>query len=307
MNKNSILLSFIIVNHNNSVLTAECIFSIDQHLSEEFDLEVFLVDNGSDKKDIEKLSSYSFPSYVSILYSDENIGFGAGNNLANNKVSGDYIIYLNNDTLIIDDSIKHGIELLNSNDDIGMVGGKLLHADHSPNVSYGSFPLFITCLTELFEQVPLRCFKQSMATVPPADIYNPIDIDFPCGAFIMLKLSDFKKLNGFDERYFMYFEETDMAFRLKNRYKKRIVYNPDIQIIHKTGSTVSLNKSLNKKQFYISWKLFILNFRNTFWLKVIKTILIIRYLKNMLINLIKFKHADVSSCYYEIKYIAKYL
>jgi GT2 family glycosyltransferase len=146
-----------------------------------------------------------------------------------------------------------------------------------------------------------------MATIPPADIYNPIDIDFPCGAFMMLKFSDFKKLDGFDERYFMYFEETDMAFRLKYRYKKKIVYNPDIQIIHKTGSTVSLNMSFNKKQFYLSWKLFILKFRNVLWLKMIKSILIIRHMKNMIINLIKFKTADAGSCYCEIKHIVKYL
>ncbi len=134
---NKIELSIIIVNYMKYELTQQCIDSVTKHLRN-ITYEIIVLDNNSSNNSFIKLTEmYQEVSNISIYKNEANNGFGAGNNLAVRYAQSEYVLFLNPDVILIDDSVSSMIR------SIGIVGSQLLNADYSLQYSCRRFLPFI--------------------------------------------------------------------------------------------------------------------------------------------------------------------
>lgn len=226
-------LSIIIVNYKSKKKLESCLDSILKADNQDLNYEIILVENnsGDDLNDLVKLSSD-----IRLLNLKKNLGMGGGNNRGIEKAKGEYVFILNPDTIIKNGAIITLLNYLKSNPDAGIVGPKLLNPDGSLQYSCFLFPKFympILRRTFLGKYFPAANDNFQMIEYD----HNSIkEVDWMLGSSLMFK----KELilpggqvwhPRFDERYFMYFEDTDIcrAFQSKGL---RAVYNPEAVLIH---------------------------------------------------------------------------
>ncbi len=158
--------------------------------------------------------------WVRLLASPANLGFAAGNNLAAKHARGRCLLLLNPDALPAPGALARGIELMDQHADVGLAGGELRGADGSRQPSARMFP---TLRDELFTLV-----RAGRAAIRKADCSRgstgagPIpssrrEVDWIPGAFVFIPADVFRGLGGFDERFFMYYEEVDLCRRIRAR------------------------------------------------------------------------------------------
>lgn len=242
-----IIVSIIIVNYNTKELLKQCITSI-YSCTKNIVFEIIVVDNASDDGTSQMLKSEY--SNVILIESKVNLGFGRANNLGVEHASGNYIFLLNSDTILIENSILTFIEYFEKENDpfLAIVGCKLLNIQHEPDVSYGNFP---TIYQELFEFGPSKIFKKFYMEKLSRSIIGIgekiKEVDYIMGAAMFMKKSVFDNIGGFDKDFFLYYEETELCYRLRqNGYK--IVWNPNTSIIHYIGAS---GKSSDKINYWI--------------------------------------------------------
>lgn len=226
-------LSIIIVNYKSKQLLHNCLTSIEKNIDSSLDFEVIVVNNDADKLFLEK--KYSFDNRV--IQSKENLGFGKANNLGAKYAKGENFLLLNPDTLLKDTSIQKMLSFLMENHHIGVVGPKIIQSNrHSPQP--------FTCgkktslLSILFRNTILKPWNKKVPTL----------VDWVSGTALLIREPIFKKLNGFDERFFMYFEDQDLCLRVK-KLGYDISFFPDSYIIHFDGKSWP-NTKKQKAAFY---------------------------------------------------------
>ena len=239
--------SIIIVNYNTKELLEQCINSIYTH-TKDISFEIIIVDNAS-VDGSQQMIKNNYP-HVVLIGSKENLGFGRANNIGVKHASGNYILLLNSDTILIENSIKVLVEYIENENDssLGVVGCKLLDIHQKPDVSYGHFP---TIYQELFEFGLSRIFRRfysrnlSLSIIGNGEQIK--EVDYIMGAAMFFKKSIFDSINGFDNDFFLYYEETELCFRLK-RKGYRVIWNPNTSIIHYIGAS---GKSQDKINYWI--------------------------------------------------------
>ncbi|MEZ7945205.1 MAG: glycosyltransferase family 2 protein [Flavobacteriaceae bacterium] len=236
--------SIIIVNYNTKDLILNCLQSIfDFTLGINF--EVIVVDNASQDGSCNSIQD-KFPQ-VNLISSKENLGFGRANNLGAKEASGTFLFLLNSDTLLFENSIKILKDFLeNSNEqNIGIVGCKLVDSNKNPDISYGNFP---TIYQEIFEYGLSKIFKKyfknklSPAVIDGGSLIKKVD--YVMGADMFMKKEVFEAVGGFDEDFFLYYEETEICFRL-NSLGYKIIWNPNTSIIHYIGASGKKQDGIN--------------------------------------------------------------
>lgn len=248
------MVSFILVNYNSTRYTIDCVDSIDKHLSR-LEKQIIIVDNGSTIEQRRDLTSQLENRNIELVISDVNLGFGNGNNLARTRARGDILIFINNDTLLIDDSITVGIRWLQQDDNAGMLGGNLLNLKREPDISYGRIPNSIPYLFRIMiNGLPFLPFRGMMSPVDPR-AEKPFRVGYPMGALLIIRRSDMEAVGWFDKNIFLYFEEADLALRMKHRLNKDCYTHPKIKLIHLSGgSSGSANLNLH---YFRSWHYFL--------------------------------------------------
>lgn len=235
--------SIIIVNYNTRDLLVHCIESIYQHtVSVKF--EIIVTDNGSDDGSVEKITEL-FPDVV-IVENHENIGFGAANNRALNVAKGKYILYLNSDTVLLNNAIKFFFDYwegLESDGNIGAIGANLINKNCKYALSYASFP---TSKDEIKKFIKKMILTNIQFVFPNFKKKNKTEIkpffgevDYICGADLFLKNNEFAR---FDESFFLYYEETDLQYRMFKHGLKRILISGP-RIVHLEGGSDKKNDS----------------------------------------------------------------
>jgi GT2 family glycosyltransferase len=235
--------SIIIVNYNTSKILCDCLQSIFLY-TVDLEYEIIVVDNAS-KDDSVIMVSQLFPK-VKIIVSSENIGFGRANNLGVKYAIGKYLLLLNPDTILKNNAIRVFFNYMeqHSNESIGAIGGWLLDNNGKVNVSFGYFPSFQVELYYLRDK-----FLQKERV---SNIKEELEVDFVMGADLFIRKSVFDDLKGFDPNFFMYYEETDLQFRMKNKALKRLII-PGTNIVHLEGGSFN-EKAKNFSRFMISQK-----------------------------------------------------
>lgn len=236
--------SVIIVNWNTKDLLKNCLNSIYQTI-QNLTFEIIVVDNASSDGSLEMLQQ-NFPEVISIG-NQENRGFGAANNQAFAVMQGKYALLLNTDALLTPGAVKRLWTFGEANSDAAIVCGQLLNADGSKQNSIASFPSLLTLSanTSLLEYLFPRKF--------PSKRYahaGPIEVDSAIGACMMIRKKALDEVGVFDERYFFFFEETDLAYAMhKSGWKTYHI--PDAFIYHLQGQSIGGNVR-SRIEFYRS-------------------------------------------------------
>lgn len=222
-------LSILIVNYKNKEKTRRCIESIRRADLAGLTHEIIMVDNNSGDGIVDEFK-LKYPE-VRGLQSERNRGMGGGNNLAARGAVGEFLLILNNDTLVGKDSIKKLLNFYQSRQDIGLVGPSLRYPDGRLQYSCLRFP---GILTPLYRRTFLGQFAKrhlDRFLYAEYDHQTAKEVDWVQGSAMLIKHSLFEELSGFDERFFMYFEDIDLCRRVWQTGWK-VFYYPESAMIH---------------------------------------------------------------------------
>lgn len=199
-------LSIVIVNLNASAMLVNCLASIEA-TSANLAPEIWVVDNGSSDNSVEMVRNV-FPA-VHTITSDTNLGFAAGNNRALIQATGDYLLLLNNDTIVHPEAFQRMVQTLDANPEVGILGPMLRNADGSVQPSCLHFPNFFKGIFNYFRA---RSGAGSAKYNPERTLpYAPVDAVI--GACMMVRRQVIEQIGLLDEGYFFYAEEVDWCYR----------------------------------------------------------------------------------------------
>ncbi len=245
--------SVIIINYNTKKLLINCISSIYEH-TKDVNFEIIVSDNGSTDGSIELLKK-QFPE-VLVIENNENLGFGKANNVASKVAKGKYLFLLNSDTVLLNNAIKFFYDYAENCNQDCLLGSWLIDTNGNPMPSYGKFTTFRKqLLLYLYDLFPLF-LRLRLFIVPrrKPDINESFQkVDFVTGADLFLPSEIFKKIQGFDENFFMYHEDDDLGRRaLLLGYNSFLISGP--QIIHlegKSSKNTTKKIMIREKSFFI--------------------------------------------------------
>uniref|UniRef100_A0A832G805 Glycosyltransferase n=1 Tax=Ignavibacterium album TaxID=591197 RepID=A0A832G805_9BACT len=249
-------LSIIIVNYNVKEFLKNLLHSI-QKASQHLSIEIIVVDNASDDGSVEMIRE-KFPDVV-LIANEKNLGFGKANNIGLKKAQGKYILLINPDTLVAEDTFIKLIEFFETHPEAGLAGCKILNPDGTLQLACRrSFPgpwtsfTKVTGLSSLFPKSKL--FARYNLTY--LDENQTYEVDAISGSFMMLRKEVYEKVGGFDEQFFMYGEDLDLCYRIQKAGYK-IFYVHTTQIIHYKGESTKRSSLDETKVFYNAMHLFV--------------------------------------------------
>jgi len=226
-------LSIIIVNWNVREDVVNCLRSIEEN-QPRCEYEVIVVDNASTDGSAEAVRQ-KFP-WVRLIVNERNLGFAAGNNVGLKKASGEYVFFLNSDTIAPRGSFDGLVSFMDANPDVGGCGPKLLNQDGTVQPSARRFPTLRGILHHytILRVVPI--FRSEYRKWHMRDFKHDrrMDVDQVMGAALMARRSIVEDIGRMDETFFMYYEEVDLCYRIKQA-GWRIVFTPDAVITHRGG------------------------------------------------------------------------
>lgn len=242
-------LSIVIVNYNVRYFLEQCLLSVNRAVKN-IEAEVFVVDNASSDDSLAVLRQ-RFP-FVRIIANSVNVGFSKANNQAMQIASGEYVLLLNPDTVIAEDTFEKCIAFMDSHVDAGalgvrMIDGKGVFLPESkrglPTPSVAFYKTF--GLAALFPKS--KTFgRYHLGFLLENKIH---EVDILSGAFMFMRKSALDKVGLLDETFFMYGEDVDLSYRiLKGGYKN--YYFPDTTIIHYKGESTKKGSLNYVKVFY---------------------------------------------------------
>ncbi len=228
-------LSILIVSFNTRDLLRRCLAILEIERTQ-LALEVLVVDNGSSDGSPEMVAS-DFPR-VRLICAGRNLGFAAANNLMFDVARGRYLVLLNSDAFPRPGALRRALEHMENEPGTALAGGRLVAADESWQPSARQFPSLLSdflTLSGLAHRYRNSHFW-GRADRTWADPMKEADVDWVPGAFAIIRPSVLKTFGGFDESFFLYYEEVDLCRRLKAR-GHAIRYWPDVVVVHLGGES----------------------------------------------------------------------
>ncbi|SOD20337.1 glycosyltransferase family 2 protein [Pedobacter xixiisoli] len=242
--------SIILVNYNTADLLLACIASIIEKTNE-ISYEIIVVDNASADSSVEKVRA-KFPS-VKVIANNDNVGFGRANNLGVAHSEGKYVWFLNSDTLLINNAAKILFESLFSYPNAGIAGGNLYDGEMKPNTSfYQTMPGLLGDVDYLLFNVFTKIKYNKNLNFNYSNRILEID-GFITGADLMIEKALFEEIGGFDKDFFMYYEETELTYRVRLRGLK-VISVPDAKIIHLEGASETKKENSIRRTFESKFK-----------------------------------------------------
>lgn len=257
--------SIIIVNYNVKYFLENCLLSVLKSIKN-ISAEIIVADNDStDGSD--RYFNNQFPK-VEFLFLPENIGFAKANNAALQKAKGKYILFLNPDTIIAENTIENCVEYMDQHDEAGAIGVQMTDGSGNflkeskrglPNVknAFGKFSGFSKLLPGIFggyyaDHIP----KDTVAAV-----------DVLAGAFFFTRKNILDTIGSFDEQFFMFGEDVDLSYRMQQAGFKNI-YLGTSSIIHFKGESTQKKSAAYHRNFFGAMHLFVNKHqqKNKFWL-----------------------------------------
>ncbi len=226
-------ISISIVHHQGLKMLQDCLHSIFEN-THGLDFEVIVVDNVS-QDGAREMMERDF-AQVRVIKNTERHGFGHNQNVGITACRGQYIFIYNDDTLVHGNALKSLSDFLDQNPNVGLVGPRLLNADGSLQMSCYKFPS------------PLRCIWENLllsAAFPNSHLFGDYrrwphdtvrDVDFIIGAAMLVRKEVIEQVGLFDDRFFMYSEETDWQIRIR-KAGWQIMLCPEAMITHLGGQS----------------------------------------------------------------------
>jgi len=248
-------LSIIILNYKSKNLVKQCIKNIE-NLNLQIKHEIIVVDNNSKDNIVDILKEF-FPT-VRFVQTNENRGMGAGNNVGIKHAKGEYILILNPDVVVFKNAIEELLKFISNKPQTAIVAPKLLNPNKTFQQSAYRFPNFTI---PIFIRTGLGKFAKKKLEeyfMDDLDHSVPHKIDWVRGSALMCRRNVLEKIKGFDERFFMYLEDTDLCRRVW-QIGYEVWYVPNAKMIHyyfrESGGSKWL-KDLFKKMAWVhivSW------------------------------------------------------
>ena len=237
------ILSIILVNFNSSNFIKECLESLNGFI-EYLDCEVIIVDNCSTDNSPNFIKE-NFPEFK-LICNQDNLGFGKANNLGFVNSQGNYLLFLNTDTILIENTLEILFKHLEDNPNIGIVGSRIIFVNGRYQLSYGNLPnIFFELIDKIRYAIDDR-FHSLLSEFYDDWHLRTQEVGWVTGACFMMRRDVFEQVGGFDENFFMYFEDKDLCKRVKELGYK-VVYYPKTTIVHLLGgSSHGIKKSVNK-------------------------------------------------------------
>lgn len=229
-------LSVIIVSYQVRHYLAQCLDSLQRALKD-LESEVIVVDNHSSDDTVAYIrKNYS---WVRVIASNHNLGFAKANNIALRLAKGEYVLFVNPDVVVAENTVKECVDVLAEHPETGALGVCMLNRDGTRALeSRRGIPTPMTAFYKMSGLCKIypksRRFGRYYMGWLPWDV--PVEIEIVSGAFTMLRTSVMREMNGYDEEYFMYGEDIDLSYRLlKAGYKN--LYLPNTILHYKGEST----------------------------------------------------------------------
>jgi len=258
----AVTLSVVVINYNATQLTIECIESMLAHTEPGLSWELLVVDNASEPPSYQQLlewvQQHPWPQ-LKLIRHGINAGFGPGNMVGALQAQGQYIAFVNSDTLFVNDCFSILIDYLQQHPEVGIVGGQSFTENGSPMMAFDHFATWQRQLLgrDWLERIcPQRYPKRKQQYA------QPIEVNYVQGSFMLMRYADFAAVGGFDPYIFLYYEESDLSYRLWKRGKKSVLV-PQAHYIHLHGG--STPKSLAIKMELKLSLLYVIRKHQGFW------------------------------------------
>jgi N-acetylglucosaminyl-diphospho-decaprenol L-rhamnosyltransferase len=233
-------ISVVIVTYNSSTLIDRCLQPLLNRANS--DVQIVIWDNSSPDGTLEYVKS-RYPE-VQIRGDTGNLGFAAGNNAAFKFCEGDYILLLNPDAFLETfDQVQTLASYLTDNPDVAAVGPMLINSDGSHQVGDAGWSHTLTNVIghSLFLHRILPGFKSIYLTRPGLLARKSVEVDWICGACMLVRRDVIGRVGGLDEEIFMYGEDVEWCDRMR-RINNRLLYIPTVQVLHLQGGTQKDNE-----------------------------------------------------------------
>lgn len=241
--------SVIIVNYNTREMLLQCLESV-YGFTHGIDYEVIVVDNASSDGSCEAVKA-GYPQ-ARVIEPGENLGFGKANNLGARAATGKYLFLLNSDCLMLENTVRHFFHFMETNNtdgSIGAAGALLLDKERKQGYSYHRFPTFSTEIRSTFSVFIGKISKRLYDYFEKKTITRTGDtneVECILGADMFIPASVYETLGGFDEQFFLYFEETDLQKRMAEAGLRRLILRDQTIIHYGEGSSGKGKPSLRK-------------------------------------------------------------
>ena len=258
--ENKIHISIVIVNYRTPQLTVNCLESISEDFSEDLLISVIVADNdsgdGSALFIADEIKKRGWNSWASVMPLEKNGGFAYGNNrviekILNSPQPPDHIWLLNPDTIVYKGACEQLAEFLSMHPKVGIVGSRLEDQDGSFLCSAFRFHSFVS---EFIHGANNRYISKILKKwiVPLPGKNKPHQADWLTGASVMIRREVFEEIGLLDERYFMYFEESDFCLNAwRNGWQCWHV--PTSRVMHLEGASSNINKTIKRKMHPAVW------------------------------------------------------
>lgn len=231
------LISIITINYNNISVTLDLLLSIRECIYT--NLEVIVVDNGSDLDPTEMIMK-NYPEVFAVR-SGKNLGFAGGNNLGVRYANGEFIFFVNNDTLFAENVIAELIKPFYENEEIGIISPKVFYYE-SPNIIQYAGATEINSLTGRNNII-------GQGKKDNSELFKSDFTYFAHGAAMIIRKSLMDKVGVFSEIFFLYYEELDYSYRIRKAGFK-IYFNSKAVIYHRVSHSIGDDSSL--KTYYMT-------------------------------------------------------
>lgn len=224
-------ISIIILNYKSRGLALNCIKSVKEADFGALKYEIIVIDNNSGDG-IGEVLPVQHPD-IRFIQNEKNIGMGAGNNIGIKESAGKYIAIMNPDTIAFADTFIKMYNFMEADLNVGLAGPCQFYSDRTVQDSCFRFHKL---LTPVYRRTPLGKFRfaqRDLARYLMKDFGHDLakEVDWLLGSFLFFRASALQTVGLFDERFFIYFEDTDLCRRFwQNNWK--VVYHPESKIIH---------------------------------------------------------------------------
>ncbi len=240
--------SFITINYNSSNLTIKLVESIiSQTIG--LDYEIIVVDNASQNEDFQNLhNNLTKLNQVKIIKNRINSGFASGNMLGVNFASGKYYFFINNDCILLNNSVKILKDFLDFNEDVGVATAKVLDNNGNYSSSYKQFPHLIK---QLFGNSVQRIISKNRFPSNKIKLQKNSEVEVVSGSCMFFRRDVFCSIGGFDTVFFLYCEEEDICKRVWD-FGKKVYFIPKAEVFHDAGGSTEKSFEI-EREFYISY------------------------------------------------------
>lgn len=242
MIKNNIAISIVSFNSKDIFQTLD---NLIEKILPYFACTVYIIDNNSEPSYKEKLALYQ-SERILIEFYPKNMGFGFGHNKIASNLEEEFLLVCNPDILVDCKNLEYMVEFLKSNQRI-LVAPKVVYPNGDIQYLFRrKLDVFDYALRFIPSKTIKKIFNKRLAYFECRDLSEEIqEVKFASGCFMLMRTTEFREVAGFDERFFMYFEDNDLCqkFRLSNM---KIIYLPDAKVIHSYGKEAHKSKTVFK-------------------------------------------------------------